>query len=141
MIASEILAKQREEMEAFNTKVNKRLCIGLSIGNKLHAKNLMTVDLKVDTGASANVMSMGILENPKATSTLFHVYGNIAIVEEGKCTVYIHYQGRKHQCKFYITSCNDSPTLLSYESSTAIGLVATLFQIKEVHGTLEYVPS
>ena len=59
---------------------------------------------------------------------------------EGKCTVHIYYQGRKHQYKFYVTSCNNSPTLLLCESSTAIGLVATLFQIKEIYGTPEYIP-
>ena len=73
-------------------------------------------------------------------STMFYMFGNTAIAAESKSTVYTHYQSRKHQCKLYMTSCNDSPTLLSYESSTAMGLVASPFQIRKLHGTPEYIP-
>ena len=133
MIESETQDQQEEMMGAFYTKVKKILHIDLPIGNKLHAKNLITVWLQVDMGASTNLMSMEVFQklfpgqNLTLAPKMFFKYGNTTITAEGECTVYIHYQGRKHQCKFYVTSCNDSPTLLSCESSTAVGLVESLF--------------
>ena len=88
----------------------------MAIWNKLHAKNLIAVLLKMDTGAYANVMSMEVFQklfpgqNPKLTSTMFQMYGNRSIAAEGKCTVNIHYHSMKHQYKFYVTPRNDSPT-------------------------------
>ena len=62
MIEPETQDQQEEVMQAFPTEVKKSLYIDLHIENKLHAENLTTVWLKVDTGTSANLMSMEVFQ-------------------------------------------------------------------------------
>ena len=101
-------------------------------------KHSQSVLLKADTGADVNLMNRQTFNQPfdkakdllQLTPIRMENYGNSAIKVLGTFYAFLRWKGKVYKQLFYVTECNRSPNLLSWDACYMLGVLKPCYTVK-----------
>ena len=97
-----------------------------------------SVLLKADTGADVNLMNRQMFNQLfgtakdllQPTATRMKNYGNSAVKVLGTFYVFLRWKGKVYKQLFYITDCDRSPNLLSWDACYTLGVLKPCYTVE-----------